>query len=396
MQMKYNTQFRAAAVMLAVGLGGYFVVQSFAAGPLAAFEPETGTPTAGATVQSATGASGSGVVRFSTTTSVPVADHRTPYDTSAPWNTPIGATPTIDPNSTNFINRIITKTPLEGQSAGVFANKAVLTSDVSQYTIPIYSFDNETPRASVQMSGYFSSYDAGDNSRVGYGFAATIPNVPIPAQAVSGVGSDGQITFWDAQNNVEWGFWQFGKDPNGTYYATNGFRYHTGSGYNGRFADGKAGRGAGTTYLSGLVRRWEIEQGHIDHALSMAYKGPSPECRYPASKSDGGNFGGIAGTDAPEGARVQLNPSLDVTTLGLSSAGVTIARALQQYGAYIIDNSGSTKVYIEDQTTANWPISTADPLHIERYTVSAIPLNQLRVIYGPTTNESNPVCPSPQ
>ncbi|QQR52677.1 hypothetical protein IPG36_00940 [bacterium] len=327
---------------------------------------------------------------------MPVADHRTPYDTSAPWNTPIGATPTIDPNSTNFINRIITKTPLEGQSAGVFANKAVLTSDVSQYTIPIYSFDNETPRASVQMSGYFSSYDAGDNSRVGYGFAATIPNVPIPAQAVSGVGSDGQITFWDAQNNVEWGFWQFGKDPNGTYYATNGFRYHTGSGYNGRFADGKAGRGAGTTYLSGLVRRWEIEQGHIDHALSMAYKGPSPECRYPASKSDGGNFGGIAGTDAPEGARVQLNPSLDVTTLGLSSAGVTIARALQQYGAYIIDNSGSTKVYIEDQTTANWPISTADPLHIDRYTVSAIPLNQLRVIYGPATNESNPACPSPQ
>lgn len=75
MLIKHNTRlislsrfswvkFRGLAVIGAVMVLGYVVVRSFAAGPMAAFEPETGALAGGATPQTITGASGSGVVKF--------------------------------------------------------------------------------------------------------------------------------------------------------------------------------------------------------------------------------------------------------------------------------------------------------------------------------------------
>ena len=92
------------------------------------------------------------------------------------------------------------------------------------------------PLRTVALSGYYSTYDSGDGSRVGHGAAPTITGVPIPAGAVAGNGTDGQITLWNNSTGVEYGFWQFsGPDANGVYHATNGYRYHTTTGYYGRF-----------------------------------------------------------------------------------------------------------------------------------------------------------------
>jgi hypothetical protein len=256
-------------------------------------------------------------------------------------------------------------------------NGLPLSSDVDQYTIPVYTFDAATPLRTVKMSGYFSSYDAGDSSRKGYGFAATITGIPVPAEAVQGVGSDGQIVIWNPSTGVEYSFWQFGQDASGAYSATNGYRYHTTAGYHGRVADGLAGRGAGTPYFAGLVRKWEIDQGRIDHALAFAYDSPSADFVYPASKSDGGNFGGADGVDLPEGTRLQLNPALttnDFVAMGLAPEAIIIAKALQRYGMYTIDHSGSSKIYLEDRTTAHWPTN------INRNLVRNIPWNQFRII----------------
>ena len=286
-----------------------------------------------------------------------------PYSAAGPWNTPIGLNPAIHPNSTALVNAIAD-------------NNMPLTSDPDQYTIPVYVFNASTPRKTVKLAGYFSSYDAGDSSRKGYGWAPTITGVPYPNGAKSGAGSDGQIVLWDPVAQVEYSFWQWQEDSAGNVTATNGYRYHTGEGYNGRFADGLAGRGAGTTYLSGLVRKWEVEQGRIDHALSFAYDSPSAKFVYPASKSDGGNFGGTS-ADLPEGARLQLNPALtdaDFTAWGLSRMAKIIARALQSYGMIVIDHSGSSKVYLEDRRTAGWDSS------VTRGMLSTIPWSQFRVI----------------
>jgi hypothetical protein len=103
-----------------------------------------------------------------------------PYDAQSPWNTPIGSAPAIDARSASLIG-------------AVADNKLPLTSDPDQYAVCVYTVSDRTPRRTVTLSGYFSSYDSGDSSRVGYGFAPTISNVPIPAGATPSAGSDGQI-----------------------------------------------------------------------------------------------------------------------------------------------------------------------------------------------------------
>ncbi len=292
----------------------------------------------------------------------PTADgHYRPYSTSSAWNTPIGSSPLVHPDSQALVDTMRN-------------NGLPLTSDVDQYTIPIYLYDAATPRASVVVENYFSSYDNGDNSREGYGFNPTIMNVPIPPGVEPGAGSDGQITFWDPVSGTEYSFWQFGQHANGDYYATNGNRYHTTEEYHGRFADASAGRGAGTSYFAGLVRKWEIDQGRIDHALAFAYDDAASDFVFPASKSDGS---GVPGVDLPEGARLQLDPTLteaDFNSWGLSPMAKTIARALQDYGMYLIDNGGSTKIFVEYRGTAGWDAS------VDRNLVSGIPLSEFRVI----------------
>jgi hypothetical protein len=287
-----------------------------------------------------------------------------PYDARSPWNMPIGSAPVVDAKSASLI-------------AAVSDNNLPLTSDPDQYAVCVYSVSGQTPRRTVTLSGYFSSYDDGDNSRVGHGFAPTISNVPIPAGARPSAGSDGQIVLWDPTTGTEYSFWQFDTDAAGNYTATNGARYHTTSGNYGRFADGLSGRGAGTPYFAGLVRKWEIEQGRIDHAMAFAYNSPSGAFAYPASKSDGE---GIVGADLPEGARLQLDPALteaDFDRWGLSPAAKVIATALQRYGMYVIDNSGSSKIYLEDRKTAGW-----DP-SIDRHLTEKIPWTAFRVLKPP-------------
>jgi chitodextrinase len=290
------------------------------------------------------------------------------YEPTSAWNTAVGSSPVVDPLSGTYINAIAN-------------NGLPLTSDPDEYTIPVYTWSSSTPTFTVTGSGYFHSYDAGnDTTSVGHGSPWTVSGVPIPAGASGGVGSDGQIVLLNPETGVEYEFWQFYQASDGSYHATNGAESHTTSGYYGRFGDGLAGRGDGTPYLAGLVRRWEVEQGHIDHAIAFAYNSPSSAFVYPASKSDGGNFGGVLGTDAPEGTRIQLDPSLteaDFEAWGLSPMARIIAHALQQYGMIVVDHSGSSKIYLEDRTTAGWEST------VTRNLVSAIPWSAFRVVDVP-------------
>jgi hypothetical protein len=233
----------------------------------------------------------------------------------------------------------------------------------------------------VRLSGYFSAYDAGDKSRVGHGQAPVIDEIPVPDGAEPSDGSDGHIVIWDPTTNTEYGFWQWSQSEDGTARATNGYRYSLGSTSEGRFADGLSGRGAGTPYLAGLVRRWEIDQGRIDHALAFGYDSPSPDYVYPATKSDGA---GVRGADLPEGTRLQLNPNLseaDLRSMGLSDEALIIARALQSYGMYVVDNSGSSKIYLEDRKTAGWPP------WVNRDMLQSLPWDEFRIVAPPDQND---------
>ena len=340
-----------------------------------------------------------------------------PYAAASPWNTPLVSAPAIDPESGLYVNYLTRNT-----------DQSILTSDPTQYSFPVYVVDGSTTARTVKFnvdntygygSGTYSDVygpgsDPATNMTVTQGkWSVTIP---IPPGAASANGSDGQAVIWNRATGDEWAFWQLKPDPAspGNYVATNGYHYNTN--WSGVPPKGFGSRGPGMTYLSGLIRPCEIVQGHIDHAVAFAFRSPSAHWVFPATKSDGDKFGDafaeIAGVTKrlPEGARLQLDPSLTDDELGVlkdkhgnpcstkDSSGkwrltpcLIIGHALQQYGMIVADHAGRAKIYAEYGDCSNSPCAgwtafwgqVAGGVSIpalDEYTANAIPLAKLRVV----------------
>jgi hypothetical protein len=290
------------------------------------------------------------------------ADCRRPYGDRSPWNTPIGRNPAYHPAGPAHV-RALARGPL--------------TSDPTQYTYPVYEVAGGTPRRPVRIDGVWSDVqDGGKRLRIGRG--ATV-SIPIPDGASAAAGSDAQVVIVDRRTGDEWGAWQLRRSGSG-WRAENGYHYSTRwSGVPPRAADGRSfgSRGAGVPYLAGLVRPCEIARGRIAHALAFAYDSPSAGHVHPATKSDGTGRGLGA---LPEGTRLQLDPRLSRARLrarGCRGACLTVARALQRYGMYVIDASGRPKVMFEYEGTARWNG------RITARTVSPIPLSAFKVLEAP-------------
>lgn len=288
-----------------------------------------------------------------------------PYAADSPWNTPLGPAPAYDPQSDFYLTAI----------------QGTLSSNPEEYTFPVYEVGTGTPRASVPLDGWFSSVSAGGfflaNQRGG-----TV-DLPIPPGAGPAAGDDAQVVLVDPLTGDEWGASSLTPDLAGGWTAWNAYLYNTAwSGVPPHDASDRPffPRGAGVPYLAGLVRPCEIARGRIDHALAFAYDYPLDAYVYPATKSDGNGFDP---NDLPEGARLQLDPSLtaaEIRSWGCTGPCLTVARALQRYGMYLIDNSGRPKVMFEFEGTAMWDD------RIEAHTVRAIPISALKLLeLGPIT-----------
>jgi hypothetical protein len=258
---------------------------------------------------------------------------RRPYSDTSPWNRAISAKPVVHPESAFYVSSMTPE----------------LTSDPTQYTYPVYYVDAGTPRQRVTISGLFSNVV---RPRTLVRQSRGSVTVPIPAGAASASGSDAQMIILDPATGDEWGFWRLRQGGSGNWSATNGYHYNTY--WNGVPPRGFGSRGAGVPYLAGLVRPCEIRRGFIDHALAFAYDFPTSRYIWPATKSDGK---GKEPNNLPEGARLQLDPSLtprQLRQLGIRGPARMVAQALQRYGMYLIDASGREKVMFEYEGTARW------------------------------------------
>jgi hypothetical protein len=292
------------------------------------------------------------------------------YAGISPWNTKI-TNPVYHPRSNAFIATM----------TGPFG------SDPTQYTLPVYTKTDNSPLTTIRYRHLFSLV-----KNYGQTLAVTTRGgsmvVPIPTNAEPSKGSDSQVIFIDPATGDEWGFYHAAKATDGTWTAENGYHYNIH--WSGVPPIGFTSRGAGVPYLAGLIRKCEITQGHIDHAIAFAYQNTCtkdacardgvPYFVAPATKSDGKS---TVAHGMPEGTRLQLDPNATEAEIKSWCTGGSrineqscriIVRTLQTYGMILIDTAGHPKMYAESSLTAEWGNLLNDK------TPSKIPYAAFRVV----------------
>ncbi|MBN1608465.1 MAG: hypothetical protein JW940_17670 [Polyangiaceae bacterium] len=300
-----------------------------------------------------------------------------PFSDDSPWNTPVGDHPTLHQKSAEWIADWVTSSPY-GEHLDV---------NLTGYSIPLYWADSSTPTYTVTCDIGGEGFTSED------GFDATV-QMPIPDGATPDPESDGHLLVVDRARELEFGLYAAVND-NGTWTCALGATADlTGTGVRALKKNANpwylahGARACGFPLVAGLIRLEEIEAARIDHALVVAYphiRGgcyTSPASTAQAPTNDAHNDRGI-----PCGGRIQLDPELDLESLGLDGSATTIARALQQYGAYVGDYSGAMSLYGEASPEA---LTRWEKL-IDQDMIDKIPIDRFRVIAhtGPVYADDN-------
>lgn len=267
-----------------------------------------------------------------------------PFTANSPWNTPIGPSPVVDPDDANQIDRLAT-----------VSQWPWLSIAIEQYSVPLIFVDSTTtPFVPVTVTRL-----AGEGFR-------TNSTAPIPAGTMPASGTDGNIALVDRATGQEWDFWQAANGANGWTCSTCAMADVFGTGVRPYPQQGRpdwwrshGARACGFPLTAGLITVEEIQAGRIDHVLVIGYPGIKSRYFTPPASTAQATFGPLSSTNGiPCGGRIQLDPTIDVTTLGLTPAGVVIARALQEYGAFVGDYNGSVALYADASPSARAAWST--------------------------------------
>lgn len=231
-----------------------------------------------------------------------------PFGANSPWNQGLSGGAVVDPNSAAMVARM-------SRDNAMYAN-------LVEYAIPIFYASGADPRHSVGCS----ITEWGKCPFDGF-------QVPIPSGAGPNSGSDGAMVIIDESTRQVFEFWQ-ARNSGGRWTTSWGaVNSLDGSGWGGNST------GSGASRLGGVIRVADIAQGMIPHALAVQTDSIcAGTFRPPAIKTDGRS----SRPDCiPEGARIRLDPALDLGSLGLAPGVLTVARALQDFGAYVVDGGGA-------------------------------------------------------
>ncbi|MEU4158201.1 hypothetical protein [Actinoplanes sp. NPDC026670] len=274
------------------------------------------------------------------------------YSGTSPFNQAIPANPELDPRSADYV-RLLSRSKKEKG----------FTMAVGEWTVPAYFVKQDTKRHDVRISGF------DDVRRV-------MRNVPIPDNARPDPAEDAHMTLIDPVTRCEYDL--FGAKKTATGWTAI-WANVTSTSDSGIYPYSMSTRATGFAPLAGMVWPAELRNGRIDHALVFAYpytKSGGPVA--PATSSDGRTTLAAA---MPEGARVQLDPALDLSTLGLSAYERTIAEALQRYGMYLGDTGGAFAIYgVSRQSFDTDPYAGVLPTTETYAFLNKIPVEKFRVL----------------
>ncbi len=291
-----------------------------------------------------------------------------PFFTQADWLwDPIPADPTLHANSAAWSALLAAG----DHSANLYEFGVTL--------VPASAINESTPRYDIPFS---MEPDWGSDPMAGY----TMP-IPLGTEVVYlDELSDGHLVVNDPITGRSFDLWQ--ARWNGTAWTAS---------WGGTLpldGDGSApasGTGAGIGRYAGVVTAAELTAAvaantGVNHTLFFSTDIAAPtEFWYPASKTDGWNNAGVA-NPIPEGARVQLDPSIDIDAIpGITAGEKVIAKTLQTHGAILGDNGGARMAFLFEYQTDSDPDNpglayTSVGFGWDYFDMAHIPWGSLRVL----------------
>ncbi len=262
------------------------------------------------------------------------------FSPSSIWNRPIRPRARLAPNSAALVNA------LAGEIANGRADggRPSATIDTTSYSVPIYTVPAGQPTVAVLLR-------SGSAPALARAWSA----VPLPSGALPAVGTDGELVVWQPSSDRLWEFWQLA-NVGGQWQASWGgaiMNVSSSSGVYGPQAwpGAHPAWGASSCSLSiagGLITLEDMQLGQINHALTLSI----PNVRAgvyasPAQRTDGTSSDLLA---LPEGARLRIDPRIDLARLHLPRVTLMIAKAAQRYGIVIGARGPNVGFYAQDPT----------------------------------------------
>ncbi|GAC66830.1 carbohydrate-binding domain-containing protein [Gordonia soli] len=244
------------------------------------------------------------------------------------WNTPVPTGVQLDSRTSRWV------TMLRNSSA---IREIAMNSRA--WTTTLYLAPAGTPKKSIRVSNN----------------ANKTVSIPYRSNYVPSPDGDAHLAVIDQADGCLYEFQGFNAGS-GSAIAHATYHAYTGSG--GHVA-GPAHAGGEFSYVAGMITPRDVSRGVIDHALRFAVPIGSQNFVYPGTRTDGTTADGI-----PQGIRMRLNPSINLDTLGLNPFQTMVAKALQTYGGYNADTSGSFSLYT--QSTADGSSYAQPPVSLPK------------------------------
>jgi hypothetical protein len=292
------------------------------------------------------------------------------FSPTGPWNAPIPANPTLDPNSGPIVST------MTSTINSLAAQQVPPNVNTDKSSVPIYYANSSTPKQPITIDGNQNHHTVLRREINEEG------GVPFPAGAQPAPGTDGHIVVYDTSSKKMYEFWRASSPKmnglsclflpwtdNRPCYRDS--RWHadwggmmdevdvdpgvfTPNAWPGVGTDGY-GWGASATslpLLGGLITFEDLNAGVIDHAVAAAFGNVCTNYFMgPAQREDGDD---ASPNCLPEGARLQLDPSYNVDADSNPPFTKAVERAAQKYGIIVRDKTGvggSLAIFGQDPQT---------------------------------------------
>ncbi len=264
------------------------------------------------------------------------------FSKDSPWRQKILSTQTLDSNSDAMIANLKKILTIDLKKS-----KAVLNPSIQKWSSPVHIIDSDNCELFDVQNENWSYHDSIDPDR-----DWIIKNIPIPKEIWAEPEVDWHTILIDLNKRKVREFSRFQQLSNWKYQASTAAIWDLDSKWIWKAFDWKTWyrqwvNGAGTSYFGWMITFEEMKAWKIEHVLAVstpanrkkmskwwAYN--SELCADVATRTDGW---GIGPEFILEGQKIQLNPDLDLDKIGLSENAKIIARALQEYWAYVMDNA---------------------------------------------------------